>query len=320
MRTALIHPGAIGDLVLTLPLVQTLARRERNAVELVASSQRAQLFAGRSAVSSARSLDDLPLAELFDSSAQPPVRVSEKLADWLAGCQRIIVGLPSEAFVANLRLVFTGPVVALDVRPSAIEASHLHASEFLHRQLFDSPPPTPELFVSAEELRQGRELLGQTERPVAVIHPGSGGVPKCWPMESFAQVAAELAGQGWQVVFVLGPAEQDRMPVSVRANLAGARAEEFRVLHDLSLPQLLCVIAAADTFLGNDSGPTHLAAALGKPTVALFGPTDPATWSPRGRSVRVLRGQPDQSDWHLDPTEVARTILAAQSRSPADPK
>jgi ADP-heptose:LPS heptosyltransferase len=60
------------------------------------------------------------------------------------------------------------------------------------------------------------------------------------------------------------------------------------VLRDLPLPQLAAKLAAAALYIGNDSGVTHLAAAAGAPTIALFGPTDPATWAPIG-TVRVLR-------------------------------
>jgi ADP-heptose:LPS heptosyltransferase len=79
------------------------------------------------------------------------------------------------------------------------------------------------------------------------------------------------------VAWVLGPAEEGmRLP-------AGARA-----WRSLPLPGLAAALAACALFVGNDSGTTHLAAACGCPTLALFGPTDPAAWAPRGRAARVL--------------------------------
>ena len=146
-----------------------------------------------------------------------------------------------------------------------------------------------------------------TGAPVLLIHPCSGGVPKCWPIDSFVRVADLLVEHGWRVAFVIGPAEQERMSPAARSMLA----DRFTVLAGLSLPELLAAMSAADVFLGNDSGPSHLAAALGRPTVALFGPTDPAVWAPRGRRVHILRGQPNQSDWSISPESVAQAITAS---------
>jgi ADP-heptose:LPS heptosyltransferase len=77
---------------------------------------------------------------------------------------------------------------------------------------------------------------------------------------------------------------------------AGMIAEVHRlcpyvpVLRDISLGALASVVAQGDLLLGHDSGLSHLAAALGVPTVAIFGPTDPARWAPLGRHVTVVRG------------------------------
>ncbi len=113
-----------------------------------------------------------------------------------------------------------------------------------------------------------------------VLAPGSGAVRKCWPRERWLELAPRL---GADVVVVVGPTEAERddprswpwrVPV---AFVAGATPV-----------QLADRLSAAGRFVGNDSGTTHLAAALGVPTVAIFGPTDPAVWAPVGPHVRVV--------------------------------
>jgi ADP-heptose:LPS heptosyltransferase len=99
------------------------------------------------------------------------------------------------------------------------------------------------------------------------------------------------------------------MSAEAQAGLAG----RFLTLADLTLGQLAGLIGSADAYLGNDSGPTHLAAAIGVATVALFGPTDPDVWGPRGERVTILRGRPAAGPgWGIDPADVA---AAAASHS-----
>lgn len=86
---------------------------------------------------------------------------------------------------------------------------------------------------------------------------------------------------GGKVLVILGPAEE--------ASKAEAMAGEYAVVvRHLELGQVVPLLARCDLYLGNDSGVTHLAAAIGVRTVALFGPTDPVQWRPRGKSVTVI--------------------------------
>ncbi|MFO7900980.1 MAG: glycosyltransferase family 9 protein, partial [Planctomycetota bacterium] len=114
---------------------------------------------------------------------------------------------------------------------------------------------------------------------------GTGGRAKCWPLERFAALARRSRRPA---AFVVGPAEVERWPRDRLAALAG----EFPTLTGPTLPVLAGLAGDAGTWVGNDSGPTHLAAALGAPTVALFGPTAPERFAPRGRRVAVLRARP----------------------------
>jgi ADP-heptose:LPS heptosyltransferase len=106
----------------------------------------------------------------------------------------------------------------------------------------------------------------------AVIHPFSGSARKNWPLEKFRQVARGL---------------ERRLPVRWCAGPEDPPLEGAVRIDDLY--ELACWLASARLYIGNDSGITHLAAAVGTPVLALFGPTDPGVWAPRGPNVRVAR-------------------------------
>jgi hypothetical protein len=109
------------------------------------------------------------------------------------------------------------------------------------------------------------------------IAPGSGSEAKNWPREAFIALSGLLEQQGLSTAWVIGPAEGTlAIPPGVRA------------WKDLGLAALAAALAGSRLFVGNDSGVTHLAAACGCPTIALFGPSDPGVWAPRGRAVRVV--------------------------------
>jgi ADP-heptose:LPS heptosyltransferase len=107
----------------------------------------------------------------------------------------------------------------------------------------------------------------------AVIHPFSGSPRKNWPLERYQQLARSLA---------------ERLPVRWCAGPTELLAE---AVHIDDLYELACWLAGARLYIGNDSGITHLAAAVGTPVVALFGPSDPAIWAPRGPRVHIVATQ-----------------------------
>jgi ADP-heptose:LPS heptosyltransferase len=112
--------------------------------------------------------------------------------------------------------------------------------------------------------------------PYAVIQPTSKFFTKEWTREGFAETAGYLAKEhGFQVVLTGGPGEEAKL-----RSVAERCREEVLVCAGVSLGELLWVLRGAKLFVGNDSGPTHLAAALGVPTVVLFGSSDAEVWFP----------------------------------------
>lgn len=141
-----------------------------------------------------------------------------------------------------------------------------------------------------------------------VCHIGAGSEDKRWPLARWAGLIGGLRAQGRAVEALAGEVERERLTTDDRATFDRLGG---RILG--SLEQLAAETAAAGLFIGADTGPTHLAAQLGVPTLALFGPTDPAVWAPVGPAVRVLKpATPRRMDWL--PVEA----VASAAKSPGE--
>jgi heptosyltransferase-1 len=148
-----------------------------------------------------------------------------------------------------------------------------------------------------------------------ILNPGAGWGAKCWPPASFAEVARRLAELGVRSLVNFGPGEE-RLARQVVESSGGA-AEAI----SCTVSQLIELTRRAALFIGGDTGPMHLAAALGVPVVGLFGPTNPDRNGPWGSRSIVLRSRqsatsyhhtarPDQALQSISPAEVARAALA----------
>jgi heptosyltransferase III len=157
--------------------------------------------------------------------------------------------------------------------PTGWHAAHWYAHPWLTGA---APPLPPAMHVPGTEKDRARTRV-PAENPI-VLHPGSGAAGKNWP--GYVQLADRTDAP---LVVVRGPADDDAVPE------LDAHPKVVAVARAWSLGAIAGLLANARGYVGNDSGITHLAAALDLPTLALFGPTDPATWTPLGARVRSLR-------------------------------
>ncbi len=127
------------------------------------------------------------------------------------------------------------------------------------------------------------------------VHPGAGKAQNIWPAEGFAEVIARATAAGRQVLVLHGPADGPAL-VALRAALDPTTAVAVRIAPAVSVGTAAALLEQADRFLCNDTGVMHVAGALGVPTLALFGPTDPALWKPPSEGVVVLRGSEPTDD------------------------
>ncbi|MEM9882236.1 MAG: glycosyltransferase family 9 protein [Planctomycetota bacterium] len=263
------HHAALGDFALILPLLRGLD----GPTTLVAPWSRGRLAAAL--IDGLQTLD----IELFEFTRlhheDGPSTLSPAVREAFEDARTVVsfVGNGQDAWTANvLRLAPQADVVHLPTRPPPEHGGHI--AEF-HRDGLTSHG------VAVVDIPVERRR--DPDGPV-LIHPGSGGVAKCWPPERFAELIDRLNATGRPTRVVYGEAEAERWPA--------ARLDDWRQRYDAvgcaSLQALVEQMLTASAYVGNDAGPTHLAAQLGLPTLALFGPTDPETWSPRGPAVRVL--------------------------------
>jgi len=152
------------------------------------------------------------------------------------------------------------------------------------------------------------ELRGRGLEDFALLSPGGGWGAKLWLAENYGEVAAALGREGLPSLVNFGPGEE-RLARAVEQSSAGAAQ-----LVCCALGKLIALTRRASLFVGGDSGPMHLAAALGVPVVAIFGPTDPARNGPYGTRSTVLRhGASATSYTHHDrPDDALRSIPPAQ--------
>ncbi len=151
-----------------------------------------------------------------------------------------------------------------------------------------------------------QDLLAQTNPPLIGIHPGARDPAKCWPSENFAAVARNLRDRIGGTVVLLG-GEDAMVPA---AELAGALGEHvLGLVGRTTLPQAGALIDRLAVLLTNDSGPAHIAYAVGTPSVTLFADTDPARWGPLdSQRHRVVHVFPETS---ADDATIAQVEQAA---------
>jgi heptosyltransferase-2 len=150
--------------------------------------------------------------------------------------------------------------------------------------------PLPELQVPAEELVRWRELRGLTaeNRPIITLSPGAVGAGKAWPPGHYAELARALAQDGASVWVLGGPGESE-----IARQVAEAGGPAVRDLTGTDLRNAILALAAADVSVTNDSGLMHVSAAIGTPTVAIFGPTSPWHWKPLNPVAAILEPPSD---------------------------
>jgi heptosyltransferase II len=151
----------------------------------------------------------------------------------------------------------------------------------------------PELWVTPEDrtacVALMREFGIETTEPFACLHAGSARPEACWPLEQFAVVGQRLAWAGAKTIVVGASGDQSRC-----ATLAKAIPNAVSAAGRTPLPLLAALLERTRLLVTNDSGPMHMAAALGTPVVVPFGPADPARFGPRGRATKVVLSATDR--------------------------
>ena len=145
--------------------------------------------------------------------------------------------------------------------------------------------PLPELKVPADEVARWRaqRRLTAKGRPIVTLSPGAVGAGKAWPAGHYAALARALTKDGASVWVLGGPDE-----TAIAKQIAGAAGNHGHDLTSADLRNAILALAAADVSVTNDSGLMHVSAAIGTPTIAIFGPTSPWHWKPLNPIAAIL--------------------------------
>ena len=288
-RILVVRTGALGDFVVTLPVLRALRRTYPGArLDLLGYPE--TLALAREEADEIDSIDRADWAPFF----VPEGRLPSRCVDLLGDVDLALSYLPDSdgIFTANLGRAGVRKVVSFDPHPPPDGSVHItdHLLHPLKDLGISASDAVPRLRLAQEDRREAEALLlryGLVDAPFAAIHPGSGGATKRWPTERFAAVADRIARQ-ISVVLFSGPADGD-----LTEHIAARMRSRPVVIPSPPLRHLAALFSHAAAYLGNDSGPSHLASAVETPAVVLFGPTDPRIWAPRGERVCVLQGDPD---------------------------
>jgi ADP-heptose:LPS heptosyltransferase len=278
-QTLVIHPGPLGDVLLAIPALRALRRRHGRELVLAAQSSIGELLHMLGVVDVRVRFDLLGLNRLFvDGPLDPP-------AEMLSTADRLVCwfGSKDPTFAKRLTELVPGAVVAPPWTPDVLVWEHLLETLGEDVPGADRDP----VGLPARLVAEGRRALEAAgwdgSLPLVIVHPGASGTVKRWSPVGYAQlIEATQARVPVTIVVHEGPADHEpvralrlRLPASVG------------VLDNPTLPVLASALAHARAFVGNDSGVSHLAAAVGAPSLVLF-TTGMRAWEPWSRRARTL--------------------------------
>jgi heptosyltransferase-3 len=306
-RGVIITPGAIGDCLLMLPLAKFMKESlELGGIDFIGHTEYIDFYPGRTCADSVRSIDSIDFHRLFTEVKDFSVEDDDALItaflryEWIASFLGDGDGNFEHNLIYTVNCHHSAEVTTLPLAAKSKFSGHIsefYIREFINENCIWVAPPqfsTNDTLIqpTQADLYYGKRFLESqginTPGKVVLIHPGGGSKEKCWHLDNFCDLARTLDPGNMQLLFVLGPAELERFDDKAMQKIEGLG----KCTSNLSLTELMQILACTDLYIGNDSGITHLAAGLGTRTLALFGPTNPTLYRPLGPDVTVFTPEP----------------------------
>jgi ADP-heptose:LPS heptosyltransferase len=291
-RVVIVFPGALGDFLLALPALRGLRERHPDArMSLVVSEPLRSLARLTGAADAVVSLDGADAARLFGGDALP---------GWLAGRPIVYSWLGAVDDEVRARV----SAAAAHARFFRVERgpSEMHAAAAYVRAIGGTASVSA--LAAAARIVLPAPSAPATPGAELVVHPGAGAPAKRWDPAGFVQVAHWWRQMGGTVVEIAGPAEAGEVPL-----LGGT------MVRDLDLGELAGLLARGGLYLGNDSGVSHLAGAVGAAGVVVFGPTEARRWRPIAGNLVALQARgTEPRGLGLTTLPAARVIAALRRR------
>lgn len=289
-RILIIHQGALGDFILSLPAISAFRHHYPDTtIEIWGYTEILRLVDRSMYADRIYAIDRERIASLFTRDTPVPASVLERFRSFDLMC--LFGGKMQTPFVDNLKR--SGGRNVYHIEPFPPPGSNTHVIDHQAAQLstlgLKVPLSTPALFPPEDDGKHIASFLEQRkiarEALLVALHPGSGSRAKVWPPGNFAQLSRYLLDNDRvHLIVPVGPADKEH--AEGYCNLIAS--DRIIPATNLSLTALAALLQRCTVYVGNDSGVTHMAAAVGTPVVALFGPTDPKVWGPRGRYMHTL--------------------------------
>ena len=295
----------VGDAVMSMPALQALVRAFPQArIDVLARPWVAELYAMQPGVNQVLIIDEKDQHKGINGLRKLVKDLRAQSYDWAVLLQNAFKAA-ALAFAAGIpvrlgynrdgrRFLLTHPV------PCPPQIRRVHETAYYLNILFQTglaPRPEargqePRLALSPQAEQWAEDFLrhnGVDSQKLLGVSPGATfGPAKCWPAEHFAAAADALAAEHDMAVLIFGSQQEGVVAGEVKKGLKGA-LKVIDLCGRTGLAQALALLARLNLLLSNDSGLMHASAALGTPTLAIFGSTNPVTTSPLGPRVRILR-------------------------------
>lgn len=260
MKTLIYHSGALGDFITTLPAISLWKKHTGSIIDLIGKTAYGEFAICEGFIDSVTDIDSRTVAALFcDSCEEYFAKINAEYDHAF-----LFASVDSE-LVNNFKKHFTGTLLSQPPFTNRLE----HMADYHLTLVLEAIRLTEKNVNLSAEIYQ-RNLKSDRENVIA-IHPGSASRLKNWPMDRFLSVAESLRNAGFGIQWIIGPVEE---------SYSFPHCDQ--VIMNRSLHYLYKILQKCRLFIGNDSGVTHLAALTGCDMIALFGPSDPHLWAPRG--------------------------------------
>lgn len=294
-RWLIYRQGAVGDTVLLSSVLLAIRIKDPNAsIEVMGDLDRVCLLIGDQLADSIASPDQIGIESLFNDSEEP---ISSHLREYLEGFTHIVwySGRAERRLGERLRIHSGQRIVVHPALPHRDDCGHAvnHYLNAIGDWFEISKAPLPIIQVTQAEKDWARQVLerwGWNLRDDIILgmHVGAGSKAKCAPLDRFLKITRRpRLGERVVVLLTQGPADTDAESVEAMRSLLGDDAP-VRIARDFRLREIAALIQRCRRFIGNDSGVSHIASALGVTTDVFFVESDPRIWKPLGDHARVF--------------------------------
>jgi ADP-heptose:LPS heptosyltransferase len=286
MQILVIRRGAIGDTIVTLPTLGILRENYPDVyIEVIGNREYWEIAHNRYYVNAISERETRLTLDLYSRVGKP----SNEIIDYFSSFDLIIAYIndPDGIIKENLKRIRAKQTIIYQPFP---KGDDLHAADYTAFVLREmgfavNPPLFPKVYLSGEDHDFASQFLSPFMRyqPLVTIHPRTFGT-KGWAIEKFINIGRWIENSlNGKSIWIIGPAEEENIKL-IKSNFPSSP-----VLNLYSLPKVAAVLSFSHLYLGCDTGISHLAAAVGARVLALFGPTNPQVWCPRGQRVWIIK-------------------------------